>query len=250
MTGKKSASISKVADALTRNVDELTSVSRVTVPSLPTVAPVTIKAKPILSADEWVKAGLCSNSDKNFVNRIISGSRFGVSVEYKGPLVTREPDNWKSAYELRDVVIASLNKDIMLGRKAGPFKQPPFDNFVVSPMGAFKRKRSLNKYRVIHDLSWPPGHSINDFISEEDSSVEYVSVAQIADVVRKLGNGMYMAKLDIADAYKEPRTGIYLASAGPPSLVRSFITLIKLYLSALDLQRKYLRNSPKHCVTS
>ena len=71
-------------------------------------------------------------------------------------------------------------------------------------MGAFKRKRS-DKYRVIHDLSWLPGHSINDFISEDDSSMDYVSANQITDVIKQSGPGMYMARLDIADAYKHIR---------------------------------------------
>ena len=169
-----------------------------------TGAAVTIRAKRILSVEGWENAGLRSHPDERFVDKIISGTTYGVNIKYKGPQVSHMSDNWKSAYILRDVVINSLHRDVKLGRKAGPFRQPPFENFVVSPMGAFKRKRS-DKYRVIHDLSWPPGRSINDFISEDDSSVDYISVNQITDVIKRSGPGMYMARLDIADAYKHIR---------------------------------------------
>ena len=57
----------------------------------------------------------------------------------------------------------------------------------------------------MHDLSWPPGCFINNFISEDDSSVDYISVNQIDDVIKCSGPGMYMARLDIADAYKHIR---------------------------------------------
>ena len=72
-------------------------------------------------------------------------------------------------------------------------------------MGAFKKKRSLDKYRVIHDLSWPPGQSINDFISSEKYSVQYVTVEDIVRKIKTTGKGTFMAKLDLADAYRHIR---------------------------------------------
>ena len=59
----------------------------------------------------------------------------------------------------------------------------------------------LNKYRVIHDLSWPPGESVNDFING-DCSVEYISIDTVAQLVKKKFPHCYMAKLDLEDAYK------------------------------------------------
>lgn len=125
----------------------------------------------------------------------------GVPIGYKGPRSFREHDNWPSAYKFSHAVTESIQKDIFKGRKLA-FDQPPSTNFVGSPMGAFQKKRSEGKYRVIHDLSWPPGGSINDFISSEDYSLQYMSVADVADRVIQLGEGCYLAKLDLEDAFK------------------------------------------------
>ena len=65
----------------------------------------------------------------------------------------------------------------------------------------FRRKRS-SKYRIIHDLSWPPGSSVNDYISAEDSKIEYISFDSIATKVYNYGPGTLMSKMDLADAYK------------------------------------------------
>ena len=174
MPEKKSAIISRSDDVTTTSVGEHMCVSRVAVANHSTGAAVTIRARHILSAEGWENAGLRSNPDERFVDKIILGTIYSVNIKYNGPHVSHVPDNWKSAYILIDFVIKSLHRDVKLGRKAGPFRQPPFENFVVSPMGAFKRK-----HRVIHDLSWPPGHSINDFISEDDSRVDYISANQV-----------------------------------------------------------------------
>ena len=67
-------------------------------------------------------------------------------------------------------------------------------------MGAF-RKRS-GKIRVIQDLSWPPGASINDQISSDDYFVFYISVDDIIRRIKLYGPHTMMAKLDISDAIK------------------------------------------------
>ena len=115
-------------------------------------APVTIEARPLLDSKAW-EICLAHHHDRNFVNKI---------VHY-----TKCPKG---------------------GGGAGPFNFPPFETFVGSPLGAFPRKRS-NKYRVIHDLSWPPGQSVNDYISAEDSSVQSISFDYVAQKVLNYGVG-------------------------------------------------------------
>ena len=57
-----------------------------------------------------------------------------------------------------------LSSEISLGRVAGPFDAPPFpDGFVVSPLNTVA-KRDSQERRVIVDLSWPCGSSVNDGI--------------------------------------------------------------------------------------
>ena len=71
-------------------------------------------------------------------------------------------------------------------------------------MGAFQRKSYL-KHRIIHDLSLPPGESINDFIDVDESSVTYMSVDDITTKLKSYGPGSFMSTLDLADAHKSIR---------------------------------------------
>jgi len=68
-------------------------------------------------------------------------------------------------------------------------------------MGAFCKRRST-KIRVINDLSWPPGESVNDFISKENSAVQYITIDDAVARVKSLGRNCLICKLDLADAYK------------------------------------------------
>jgi len=126
----------------------------------------------------------------------------GVPVGFDGPRVGRVCNNWPSVKGFYDAVVSNIEKDLQLGRKAGPFTVPPFDTFVGSPMGAFEKRSSTGKYRVIHDLSWPPGQSVNDGISHLDCTVQYITVHDAVKRVKKYGPGTLMAKLDLEDAFK------------------------------------------------
>jgi hypothetical protein len=98
-------------------------------------------------------------------------------------------------------VEAVIRDDIQRGRVIGPFSEPPTSGFVANPMGAFC-KRSSDKIRVIHDLSWPPGHSINDYISNEYSALHYIKFDEIVTAVKTHGKGAIMSKIDLCSAFK------------------------------------------------
>ena len=109
--------------------------------------------------------------------------------------------NLKSAYEHPDIVIDKLSKEIYTGRLAGPFNEPPFSNFVVSPIG-LQPKKTPNEFRLIHHLSHPKGKSINDGIPPEFYKVQYASVSQAVDLISSLGSSCFLAKSDIKSAFK------------------------------------------------
>ena len=154
----------------------------------------------ISKGDDALSEGLASHPDHAFVSRILEFCNNGVSIGYQGPRGFRDCSNWPSAQVFHDEIDKIIQNDINKGRKLGPFKTPPTENFVASPMGAF-RKRS-GKIRVIQDLSWPPGASINDHISSDDYSVSYISVDDIIRRIKLYGPHTMMAKLDLSDAFK------------------------------------------------
>ena len=126
-----------------------------------------------------------------------------MDIGYQGVRKTVWSGNWKSALDNGSVVRDYLASEVALGRKAGPFNQLPFTTYVGSPMGIVVKKCSDSvKYRIIHDLSWPPGDSVNDHIDPDLYRCIYASFDQAVSLVKKHGVGTLMAKLDLADAFK------------------------------------------------
>lgn len=127
----------------------------------------------------------------------------GVDVFYDGPNVNQIYKNWKSCHSLSADVRKDILAEVSKGRKIGPFSSPPLPNYMGSPMGAFEKLSAAGrKVRVITDLSWPPGGSVNSFISKELSSISYITIDDATKMVKNCGKGCLMAKLDIAEAYR------------------------------------------------
>ena len=96
-----------------------------------------------------------------------------------------------------------LANEVAAGCKAGPFIQPPFTDFVGSPMGIVAKKCLFPvKYRIIHDLSWPPQDSVDDHIDPDAFRCFYGSFDDAIALIIKHGVGALSAKLDLADAFK------------------------------------------------
>ena len=69
----------------------------------------------------------------------------------------------------------------------------------ISPLGLVPKKNKPGKWRLIMDLSSPPGESVNDGISSELLSVSYTSLDHL---VLLLGRGSLLVKADIQAAYR------------------------------------------------
>ena len=52
-----------------------------------------------------------------------------------------------------------MEKELKMNRIAGPFEEPPLDNFRISPLSCVPKKEP-NSFRIIYDLSYPKGNSI------------------------------------------------------------------------------------------
>ena len=94
----------------------------------------------------------------------------------------------------------------------GPFENPPFDSpCAVSPLNSVAKKDS-NKHRVILDLSFPAGKSVNDslradmFLGQWEPLV-FPSIDNLIDIVQKFikerGKKVLLFKRDISRAYRQ-----------------------------------------------
>ena len=55
---------------------------------------------------------------------------------------------------------------------------------------------------MIHDLSYPKGNSINSFIPDEFCKVQYENLYNVVELVQKFGQGSFIAKVDIEEAFR------------------------------------------------
>ena len=90
---------------------------------------------------------------------------------------------------------------------AGPFAAPPFHSFCVSPLGLVPKK-TPGDFRLIHHLSFPKGASVNDGIFAENTSVRYATVSDAIRLIKRVGQGCYLAKTDIKTLFVSWR-GLY-----------------------------------------
>lgn len=102
---------------------------------------------------------------------------------------------------LKHIVRKIIATEITAHRVAGPFENPPFLDFRISPLEILPKKEP-NKFRVIHHLLFPEGKSLNDQIPEEMCSVEYASFEDAIKLVRKLGPNALLAKTDVKSAFR------------------------------------------------
>jgi hypothetical protein len=155
-----------------------------------------------MTAREWSIALDAAGYDPDLRGRILVGIGRGVPIDFVGD---RTAPRWGANLWVEDKNMAKIDaviaKDVAEGKKAGPFDAPPFEHFVVSPIGCVPKKAS-DKVRVIHHLSFPfHGDSVNANIVDEPLCLS--SFGQAARAVVRLGRGCLLVKLDVEAAYKQ-----------------------------------------------
>ena len=111
-----------------------------------------------------------------------------------------ESPNWPSAIQFRDKVDDVVRGDLKLNRLHGPFDIPPYERYVISPLGAFLKRDGI-KVRVIHDLSYPHGRAVNSSIDPESYSLHYTSIDNAVEACRRR-DFPFLCNIDLKDAYK------------------------------------------------
>ena len=88
----------------------------------------------------------------------------------------------------------------MLRRVFGPVAHIPLPNLHISRFGVIPKKDDA--WRLILDLSFPFGHSVNDGINKEEFTLTYSKVSDAIALIIKAGRGALMGKVDIKSAYR------------------------------------------------
>ena len=119
-----------------------------------------IQVKSQLNPDVWDRY-LTNYCDKQLGLLIRFG--FPLDFDHKIPLKMNESSH-KSAVDFQDHVELYLQEEMNYGAILGPFKDPPIKQMHISPFMT-REKANSDKRRVIIELSFPFGHSVNDGVT-------------------------------------------------------------------------------------
>ena len=113
--------------------------------------------------------------------------------------------NHASAVAFTKDTDAYLTEEIQHGAIYGTFKNPPLDNLHTFPFMT-RDKPGAPHRRVVIDLSFPHGETVNSNISKDqylgtDFILTLPSIDLVTDKVWKLGKGSLLYKIDTSRAF-------------------------------------------------
>jgi len=134
---------------------------------------------------------------------LVEGFTYGFRLQHTGQLSSATPNNDSSVLEFPLQMQEKLQKELDLGRMKGPFDEPPFEHFHISPL-KLREKGVTGKYRLLHNLSWPYDgiSSVNTGIDQDSKSVKYSSVTIAIALIMAYPRGSLTSKSDLQDAFK------------------------------------------------
>ena len=159
-----------------------------------------------LNLAQW-EAMLANHPDKSYVEYILHGIKEGFRVGFGRADITESAlassrKNMQSADNNPQVVRDYLDAELRRGVLQGPFLREEVPEVHLNRFGVIPKSSQPGKWRLIVDLSHPDGRSVNDGISPELCSLQYVRVDDVAKQLLELGPGALMAKMDIKSAYR------------------------------------------------
>ena len=135
-----------------------------------------------------------------FINGLLHGFKIG----FKNPLsqLRSSKKNLLGALQHPQVVDDYLQAEIAEHRVIGPFQMEDILAAHISRFGVIPKHHSLNKWRLIVDLSHPVDFSINDDIPKDLCSLTYITVDTVINHIMELGPETLLAKIDIKSAFR------------------------------------------------
>ena len=140
---------------------------------------------------------------------IIELLKYGFPLAHNGKSGSKSiPKNHKGARNYPSQMEEMLKKEVQQHAVIGPFDKSPFGTETyLSPLNLVPKKDS-SKRRLILDLSYPEGNSINDGIRKDEylgveEKLTLPSVDQLTEQIAKIGRGARVFKIDLVRGYRQ-----------------------------------------------
>ena len=133
--------------------------------------------------------------------------RFGFPLDYNRSCeLIHEQGNHKSATEFPNDVNAYIEEEKKYNALLGPFDRHPIPSGHCSPFMT-RAKPNSDRRRIIIDLSWPIGASVNAGIDKTSYlgstfSLNFPTVDDITRHLKSIGRGAFLYKVDVSRAFR------------------------------------------------
>ena len=162
-----------------------------------------------------VPSGLCIEAWREYLRdyedpNLVDFLAYGWPINFDRRLVLEQSYiNHTSARHHDSDVVHYIDTEMGWGALAGPFEGPPVVYFHSSPLMT-RPKKDSDRRRVIVDLSWPDGASVNDGIEhawylDGPAIFRLPTVDYMEQRLLQLGPGAFLYKTDLARGYRQLR---------------------------------------------
>ena len=132
--------------------------------------------------------------------------RYGVPLDFDYSTLQSVDKNHTSANEFTEDIQAYITEEQAFGAMLGPFKEPPIKDLHISPF-LTREKPGASHRRVVVDLSFPHGHSVNSGVQSDHYLgtpflLTLPTIDNITNQVKKLGKGCHLYKIDLSRAFR------------------------------------------------
>ena len=158
-----------------------------------------------LNIDTW-RRRLMDYPNKFLIQYLTFG--FPLSLSKDSPPTSTDAVNHHSAIQYQAAVNDYLSKEITKGAILGPFEKVEIPEFYCSPL--LTRPEDHDKRRVILNLSYPKGASLNDAVTRDlfDNkafTLRFPTIDGILDKIKQAEGPVMLAKIDVARAFRNLR---------------------------------------------
>ena len=161
-----------------------------------------IPVKGQLNVEAW-----CEHLKEYWDQQLLQLIRYGCPLDFNRACnIKSESGNHKSAVDYPTDIEAYIAEEQKYDAILGPYKQKPIEVGHSSPFMT-RAKPNSDRHRVIIDLSWPLGASVNTGIDKNayidaPFALTFPSVDDITNELKSLGRGAFLYKIDVSCAFR------------------------------------------------
>ena len=146
---------------------------------------ITSDSEPLLSssgplvAERW-KFWLSGHPDHVYAQTLDQAITRGVRIGYRGPHLLAINEAHETARMAPDIISSDIQIQLQ-HRRLRRLAIKPTDHYIASPLGLVPKPNG--KYRRIHDLSFPKGTLVNNYMLSEFGALEYAAYEDAVNTI-------------------------------------------------------------------